>query len=146
MNYAGIRSAETVFLSGFEFIYEYSLRDDGYGDDLVIWAVNEPLAGFEFLEITDKYDYNEYETYFVPGDVLFSLDVLPIGHALVIRNFAGRGIFPNLAISFIDTNGLRRYAGFMHDLSENEKYLFIEFALDNGVPPFALPPWNWDRE
>jgi len=141
LNYAGIKNAEADFLSRFDHIYEYSLGDDRFGDDLVIWAINEPLIGFEFLQIIDE--QNEYETYFLPGDVLFSLDVLPAGHALVIRNFSGRCFYPFFGISFIDTNRVRRYVGFLHDLSGNEEqYIFVEFALKEGKPPFALPPWN----
>jgi len=140
-NYAGIRGVNTEFLSDFESTTEFNLRKDGFGDDLVIWAINEPLLGFELLQIDIAFD-EHYDFYYVPGNVLLSFDALSPSNALVIRNFVGHGIRPWYAISFLDINGHRRYVAFWHAMAGMYEFVFTEFALTEGTLPFALPDRN----
>jgi len=141
--YAGIRVADDEFLSKFEYVYEIGAYVC-YTYNVVIWATDNPLAGFEFSYVIDGNCGAWDDFFYVQGEVLFSIDVLPQGHAVLFRGNPGRsGWHPGYAISFIDTDEKRRYVGIVADLSgEVAPYLFAEFALSEGKPPFALPPWN----
>jgi len=148
-SYVSIGIARDDLLRGFEYIYtidEHSKHSyTNNGADIAFWVIGESLIGFEFLAIEDKICDCCLDFYFVPGDVLFSLDTLPQNHAVVFLNHISRGAWPNWAISFLDAEGQRRYVGFVDDLSaEIAPLLFVEIARDDGFPPWSLPPWRFD--
>jgi hypothetical protein len=145
-DYAGVTVANEDFLNAFEYVHEL----DEYvfdGEDVVVWATNKPLNGLEFLRVSGKTCDIIEDYYYVPGEVVLALDVLPQGHAVVLRNHVGNCLHPAWAISFLDSDGKRRYAGFVGDLSaEIAPFLFVEFMLDEGKPPIASPPWSFLEE
>jgi len=144
-NYVGIGIARDDFLQEFSYVHTFGEPVDTARENAVLWAIERPLVGFEFLWVDDRNCDCCFDFYFVPGDVLFSLDVLYQEHAFVFFNHVGRGAWPGWAISFLDTDGQRRYIGFGADLSaEIAPFLFVEFARDDGFPPWSLPPWRFD--
>ena len=141
-NYFAIRVADEEFLNEFEYIHRIGSYVPG-GQDVVIWAVNEALTGIEFSEVVDGNDGTFDDFFYVQGEIVLTLDNLPPGHAILLHNHVGRSWHPAWAVSFLDSNEQRRYVGFLADLtSEIAPLMFAEFALDEGRPPFALPPWN----
>ncbi|MCL1992817.1 MAG: hypothetical protein FWG66_07705 [Spirochaetes bacterium] len=144
-DYAGIRIANEEFLQGFEAVHEIGQYVSG-GTDLVIWATDQPLAGFEFSYVANGDDGTWGDFFYVQGEIIFSLDSLPQGHAILLRNHVEAGFNPVYAISFIDNSGRRRYVGFVSDLAAmTAPFLFLEFARESapnaGPPPLSLPPW-----
>ena len=141
--YVGIRLLNNKeLLGGFEYIHEVHHTDiDGFWDDLVIWAIDNPLMSFEFLEL----DFGFHDDfYFIPGEVLFSLDPLPPEQAFVIRSHSWSGHWGTRAISFLDTEGQRRYLMIQKDFAVGAgvPWWFNEFGIEGAGPPFGPPPWD----
>ena len=144
-NYVGVRIADDNFLSAFDYIHEFGEYVSGGSNDIAIWAINDLLFGFEFLRVANVPCECGGEFYFVPSDVLLSLEIFPQNHVFVFRNHVGHGHWLQWAVSFPDGYEKRRYVGFMWNLaSEGSPVKFVEFALDEGVPPLSLPPWIFD--
>lgn len=138
--YIGIRMADDDFLRAFEYIHEIDESRHEYGDDIVIWPLR-PLLGFEFSRINDAMCRHFNDFYFTQGEILLALETLPQGHAILIRNHIGRSLWPDWAVSFLDNGGNRRHVGFVPDLSgEFAPWLFVEYMLEWGTLPYALPP------
>ena len=143
--YAAIRLLTNEdFLSGFEYVHEVDYHPDGgeFWDDLVIWAVDRPLTDFKLLDfriigIGERF-------YVIPEATLFSLDALPPGHAFVIRSHQWGGHWGTKAISFLDTDGQRRYFLIQKDfaIGAGLPWWFEEFWIEGDRWPFGIPPWH----
>jgi len=140
--YAGIRLADEDFLRRFEYVHEIGSYVPGR-EDVVVWALSEPLAGFEFAWVINGNDSTWDDFFYVQGRILFSIDVLQQGHAVLLRNHVGQSWHPAFGISFFDSTGLRRYVGFGRSLGNGDTapFWFVEYALNEGRPPLSLPPW-----
>ena len=145
-NYAAIGIATEEFLGRFDYVHWLGLPDYWGGGDVAIWAIDEPLVGFEFWQVDGRNCDIVWDFYFMPGEVLLALDYLPPNHAVVFRNHVGRGAWPAYGVSFQDTGGNRRHLGFGADLSGlNSPYQFIEIARGDGRMPWSAPliePWQ----
>jgi hypothetical protein len=144
-NYAGIRLLNNErFLDEFEYIHEvlHHPENDEHWDDLLIWAVDGPLMGFELLDFRMISSGDNF--YVAPGSVLFSLDVLPPKEALVIRSHSWGGHWGDRAISFLDTDGRRRYLLIQKDFAVGAgiPWWFVEFWIEGEAWPFGVPPWH----
>ena len=97
--YAGVALATEELLSSFAYVYEIGTYIPG-GKDIVFWDVEGwrmyDLIFFELYDICSDF-------FITPGAVVRSFISLHPGHAVLIRNFEGSGIFPSHAISFRDT-------------------------------------------
>jgi|GEM_PF-2531477 len=134
------------------------------GAGFAIWAVNEPLAGFEILEVNHGVCSCCLDFYFVPGNTFFALDggfssykisdyePLRPGHTVVRRDYVGRSHSPTFGVAFTDGSGVRRYVGILRCLApeiSGTPFLLKEFALplnlDDETLPRATLPWAFPQ-
>ena len=142
-NRFAVSVADDELLSRLEYVHEADWGNS-HGQDILIWAVDEPLVGFEFIRITHAFCVCCWDFYFLPGEVMLSLEYLPPGHAMLLRNYVGHGPYPGYAVSFLGDGGDLWYVSVMPSLaSEGEPFFMTRFAHDAArTMPFAPAPWR----
>lgn len=154
-NYIAVGVAHEDFLSGFEHAYtavSYFRAAEGERVyNIAVWAVDAPLKGFEVLFGESMFCGQTGDFYYVPGNPALMLDILEPGYAATIRNYrGGRCSFPTHGVTFLDSDGRRRYVGIVQDLHgyPSAPWLLVEFgrefSLEEGpgraTLPWAFPP------
>jgi len=126
------------FLDTFEHTHIFNFgADTMFSRTFFLWA-DMPLLGFQLISVNNNYTLTG-SFYHYAGQVLFAVDELLPGEALIIEDFHEHNLVPTIGVSFLDENNKRRHFFINQDTSGLfPPYTSREFVDRTAGPPIGI--------